>query len=135
MANIHKENRSILEVQLANISNVPQIAYENVPYVPTTGTSYIKVDYLPTSRRPAVRGLNPQQRYDGIFAINCYAPEGNGPSAAETIAENVMTAFEATSSFTTNNVTVSIDYAEADQALVDSPWFLVPVNIGWYAYK
>lgn len=135
MANIHKEIRSILEVQLVNISNVPQIAYENVPYVPTTGTSYIKVDYLPTSRRPAVRGLNPQQRYDGIFAINCYAPEGNGPSAAETIAENVMTAFEATSSFTTNNVTVSIDYAEADQALVDSPWFLVPVNIGWYAYK
>tara|TARA_R110000796_G_C14486112_1_gene427229 strand:+ start:653 stop:1060 length:408 start_codon:yes stop_codon:yes gene_type:complete len=135
MANIHKEIRSILEVQLSNISNVPQIAYENVPYVPTTGTSYIKVDYLPTSRRPAVRGLNPQQRYDGIFAINCYAPEGNGPSAAETIAENVMTAFEATSSFTTNNVTVSIDYAEADQALVDSPWFLVPVNIGWYAYK
>ena len=135
MANIHKEIRSILEVQLANISNVPQIAYENVPYVPTTGTSYIKVDYLPTSRRPAVRGLNPQQRCDGIFAINCYAPEGNGPSAAETIAENVMTAFEATSSFTTNNVTVSIDYAEADQALVDSPWFLVPVNIGWYAYK
>jgi len=135
MANIHKEIRSILEVQLANISNVPQIAYENVPYVPTTRTSYIKVDYLPTSRRPAVRGLNPQQRYDGIFAINCYAPEGNGPSAAETIAENVMTAFEATSSFTTNNVTVSIDYAEADQALVDSPWFLVPVNIGWYAYK
>ena len=135
MANINKEIRSILEVQLSNISNVPQIAYENVPYVPTTGTSYIKVDYLPTSRRPAVRGLNPQQRYDGIFAINCYAPEGNGPSAAETIAENVMTAFEATSSFTTNNVTVSIDYAEADQALVDSPWFLVPVNIGWYAYK
>ena len=135
MANIHKEIRSILEVQLSNISNVPQIAYENVPYVPTTGTSYIKVDYLPTSRRPAVRGLNPQQRYDGIFAINCYAPEGNGPSAAETIAENVMTAFEATSSFTTNNVTVSIDYAEADQALVDSPWFLVPVNIGWYAYN
>ena len=135
MANIHKEIRSILEVQLVNISNVPQIAYENVPYVPTTGTSYIKVDYLPTSRRPAVRGLNPQQRYDGIFAINCYAPEGNGPSAAETIAENVMNAFEATSSFTTNNVTVSIDYAEADQALVDSPWFLVPVNIGWYAYK
>ncbi len=135
MANIQREIRSILETQLSSIVDVPQIAYENVPYEPTTGTSYIQVTYLPTSRRPAVRGLNPQQRYEGIFAISCYAPEGNGPASAETLAENVLNAFEATTSLTTNNVTVSIDYSEVKQGILDSPWFMVPVNIGWYAYN
>ena len=46
-----------------------------------------------------------------------------------------MVAFEATTSLTLNNVTVSIDYAEVKQGFLDSPWFVVPVNIGWYAYK
>ena len=135
MANIQREIRSILETQLAAVNDVPQIAYENVPYSPTTGTSYIEVNFVPTSRRPAVRGLNPQQRYEGIFIINCYAPEGKGPAAAETIAENVMTAFEATTSLTTNNITVSIDYSEVRQGYLYSPWFVVPVSIGWYAYN
>jgi len=135
MANIQREIRSILETQLTSIQDVPDIAYENVPYNPTTGTSYIEITYLPTSRRPAARGLNPQQRYEGIFAINCYASEGKGPAVAETIAENVMTAFEATTSMTTNNITVSIDYSEVRQGFLDSPWFVVPVNIGWYAYN
>jgi len=135
MANIQREIRSILETQLAAVNDVPQIAYENVPYSPTTGTSYIEVNFVPTSRRPAVRGLNPQQRYEGIFIINCYAPEGKGPAAAETIAENVMTAFEATTSLTTNNITVSVDYSEVRQGYLDSPWFVVPVSIGWYAYN
>lgn len=135
MANIQKDIRSALETQLSQVADLPQVAYQNVPFSPTTGTSYIEVNYLPTSRRPAVRGLNPTQRYEGVFAINCYAPEGSGPAAAETIAENVADAFEATTSLTINNVTVSIDYSEIQQGYSDSPWFVVPINIGWYAYN
>lgn len=135
MANIQKNIRAVLETQLSAMLDAPEIAYENVSYTPTTGVSYIEVNYLPTSRRPAVRGLNPQQRYEGVFAINCYAPEGKGPAEAETIAENVMNAFEATTKLTRNNITVSIDYAEVKQGFLDSPWFVVPVNIGWYAYN
>jgi hypothetical protein len=135
MANITREIRSALESHLSTVASVPQIAYENVKFTPTTGVSYIEVMYLPTSRRPSVRGLNPQQRYDGVFSINCYAPEGNGPADAETIAENVMNSFEATTKITTDTITVYIDYAEVQRGLVDSPWYLVPVNIGWYSYN
>ena len=62
MASIHDDIRAALEIKLAATSNIPtQIAYENVSFEPTTGTSYIKTNFIPTSRRPAVRGLNPQQ--------------------------------------------------------------------------
>ena len=69
MADVHKFIRSALETQLANVAGNPQIAYEGVSFVPTTGTSYLQVVFDPVSRRPAVRGLNPQQRYDGIFLV------------------------------------------------------------------
>ena len=135
MANITKEIRAILETQLAQVTQIPSIAYQNVPFTPTTGSSYVEVNYVPTSRKPAVRGLQPQQRYEGIFAVNCYAPEGKGPAVAETIAENVCSSFEATNSLTDqNNLTVRIDYAEIQQGMLDSPWFMVPVIITWYAY-
>jgi hypothetical protein len=135
MANVDRKIRAALEGQLANITDVPSIAYENVSFSPTTGQSYLEVRYVPVTRRPAVRGLNPQQRYDGIFAINCYAPEGNGPAAADTLADNVIEAFEATTKLTSGGLTVFIDYAERQQGLTDSPWFLVPVSVGWYAYN
>ncbi len=135
MADINRKIRAALETHLSSISGLPDIAYENVPYEPTTGQSFIRVAYMPVTRRPAVRGLNPQQRYDGIFAINCYAPEGQGPAAADTLAKNVMEAFEATTKLTSGGLTVFIDYAERQQGLTDSPWFLVPVSVGWYAYN
>tara|TARA_R110000772_G_scaffold66101_1_gene147423 strand:+ start:299 stop:706 length:408 start_codon:yes stop_codon:yes gene_type:complete len=135
MADITREIRAILEGHLSTIVDVPQIAYESVSFAPTTGTSYLQVVYLPVTRRPAVRGLNPQQRYDSLLSINCYAPEGSGPSAADTLAKNVMEAFEATTSISQNNITVRIDYAERQQGILNSPWYFVPVNIACYAYN
>ena len=135
MADIHSTIRAALESNLSSITDVPSIAYENVPFTPTTGENYIKVTFLPTSRRPAVRGLDPQQRYDGVFAIDCYVPEGAGPAAADTLAKNVMDAFEATTTLTHNSQSVSIDYAERMTGVHDSPFYFVPVSIGWYAYN
>ena len=140
MANIDSEIRAALEVHLASISGIPDIAYENVPFDPTTGTSFIKVGYIPTLRRPAVRGLNQSQRYQGIFAVTVYAAEGNGPATADSIATTIIEAFEATTDISFTNLSaqtfvVSIDYAERQQGIVDSPFYQVPINIGWYIYN
>lgn len=136
MANVDKDIRSALESQLSSVTDVPSgIAYENVPFSPQTNVSYLEVMYIPVTRRPIVRGLNPQQRYDGIFTINCYAPEGEGPAAADTMAKNVMETFEATTKLTHNATTVNIDYVERSQGFIDSPFYMVPVTVAWYAYN
>lgn len=140
MASIYNDIRAALETHLSNVSGIPSVAYENVLFDPTTGTSYLKVMYIPTERRPAVRGLNPQQRYQGVFSVVCYTPEGKGPKEADDYANSIVEAFEATTdiSFTnsdTETIKVSIDYAERQQGFLDSPWYYVRVNIGWYIYK
>ena len=161
MASIHKDIRAALEVHLSNQSGLPSIAYENVPFSPTTGQSYIQCRYIPTLRRPAVRGLNHQQRSDGVFQMLVYSPEGTGPATAEGYVDTLLEAFEATTHIywdivderllteqeafivtesgskllATNAISVSIDYAERQQGFLDTPWYYIPVDIGWYTYK
>lgn len=137
MADISADIRSILETQLAQVPNIPSIAFENVSFNPTTGQSYVQCVLLPVSRRPAVRGLLPQQRYDMLFSVNCYVPEGTGPATADTLAKSIIDNFEATNSLTnaSNNLTVRIDYAERQEGVLDSPWYFVPVNISCYVYN
>lgn len=137
MPSVYDEIRAALEVQLASIAGLPPIAYENVSYSPTTGVSFVQPKFIPVSRRPAVRGLNPQQRYDGVFRVFCYTPEGQGPAAADAIADKVIEAFEATTSLPQvgSGGILSIDYAERDSGSINHPWYYVAVNIGWYLYR
>lgn len=161
MASVYNDIRAALESHLSNVSGLPEIAYENVSFEPTTGTSFLQVMYLPTERRPAVRGLNPQQRYQGVFSVLVHTPEGKGPKEADDYANTVIDNFEATSSiywsiindrlltedeaFITLEgggrlladgvINVSIDYAERQQGILDSPWYYVRVDLGWYLYN
>jgi hypothetical protein len=139
VASIYNDIRAALENKLANTASLPSgIAYENVSFSPTTGTSYLQTFFIPTSRRPAVRGLNPQQRYQGIFSVNVYTPEGNGPAVADSLANTILETFEATTKISYSGdetITVSIDYAERQQGFLDAPWYYVPINIGWYVYN
>ena len=139
MSDINRKIRAALETHLSTISGLPDIAYENVPYEPTTGQSFIRVSYMPTVRRPAVRGRNPQQEYRGLLALNVYAPEGSGPAVCEDIVEKLLEGFEATTDITYNDgsddYAVCIDYAERSIGITDAPWYLIPVNIGWFIYN
>lgn len=140
MASVYDDIRAALEVRLSNITGIPAIAYENVSFSPTTGTSFVQPKLIPTSRVPAVRGLNPQKRYEGVFRVFCYTPEGNGPSAADDLADKIIEAFDATTDIPFTNassetIIVSVDYASRDEGRIDNPWYYVPVNIGFYLYK
>ena len=140
MASIYNDIRAALETHLSNVSGIPSVAYENVSFEPQTGTSFLQVMFLPTERRPAVRGLNPQQRYQGVFSILVHTPEGKGPKEADDYANTLLEAFEATTDISFTNpdletINVSLDYAERQQGILDSPWYYVRVDIGWYIYK
>lgn len=140
MASIYDNIRSALEDKLASTTGLPDIAWENLNFTPTTGTSFIRPEFLPLNRRPAVRGLTPQHRYDGLFTVFCYCPENEGPGTCDAIADLVIETFESTTDIsydvdTNTTVIVSIDYAERDQGFSDSPWYYIPVNIRWYIYN
>jgi hypothetical protein len=140
MASIYDNIRSTLEDKLVNAVGATPIAWENIDFKPTTGTSFIKPQFIPTLRRPAVRGLLPQQRYDGLYTVFCYTPENVGPGAADDLADSIIETFEATTDIsysvdTNTTLNLSIDYAEREQGRGQPPWYYVVVNIGWYIYN
>jgi len=135
MASIYDNIRAALEVKLSGISGLPEVAWENLTYSPTTGTPFVKPRLVPTVREPAVRGLNPQIYYQGIFRVDCFVPEGLGPAAADDLADKIIDAFEATTDVTNGSTIVSIRSAEREQGMPDGSFFMVPVNISWYIYN
>ncbi|MGB1270299.1 MAG: phage tail terminator-like protein [Flavobacteriaceae bacterium] len=135
MASIYDDIRAALEVKLSTVAGVPSIGWENAQFSPTTGQPYVKPRLMPTRREPAVRGTNPQMYYQGIFRIECYVPEGAGPSAGDDLADKIINAFEATTDVSQGSTIVSIRYAEREMAEIDGPFYMIPVNIGWYIYK
>lgn len=141
MADITDDIRAALESKLAlTINGSYDIAFENVSYSPTTGVSFLKTNFVPVARNPAVRGLNPRQLYTGIFTVSVFAAEGVGPGVANAIAKTVSEAFEATTTVSYTNtddetIEVSILSAERRQGFVDTPWYYTPVVINWYIYK
>lgn len=152
--------RACLDTHLSGTVGIPAIARQNVPFEPTTGTSFVKANLIPTSRRPATRGINPQQRYDGLYSLLICTPEGLGPGAGYDIADLLLARFDATTDILYTNPTdailqengddllledgsrlllgsptiVSIDYAEVRTSYLDSPFYCTPITVGWYIY-
>lgn len=135
MASVYDDIRSAFEVELNSVTDVPAIAWENVSFTPTAGVPYVKARLIPTRREPAVRGTNPQMYYQGVFRVECYVPEGNGPSAGDNLADKIIDAFEATTDLSFNTTFVSIRYAERELGTIEGAHYMIPVNIGWYCYK
>ena len=127
--------RACLDTHLAGTVGLPAVAHQNVPYEPTTGTTFVKVDMVPTSRRPAVRGLNPQQRYDGLYSILICTPENLGPGAGYDVADLLLDRFNATTDISFNGLIISVDYSEVRTSFLDSPFYCTPVTIAWYVYN
>jgi len=135
MASIYDDIRAALETNLSSVSGLPSVGWENVQFSPTTGTPYVKPRLIPTRREPAVRGTNPQMFYQGICRVECYVPEDQGPSAGDELADKIIDAFEAATDVSYSGTIVSIRYAEREMAEIDGPFYMIPVNIGWYIYR
>jgi len=133
--------RACLDTHLAGTASIPTVAHQNVPYEPDTGSEYVKATLVPTSRRPAVRGSNPQQRYEGVYLLLVCTPEANGSGAGYTIADKLLDRFDATNDISYTNPTtletiiLTINYSEVGTSFLDSPFYCTPVTVSWYIFK
>jgi len=129
--------RSALEQAIVGVTGFPSSsnrAWENVSFSPVTGTPWARMTFIPTSRKPATIGNNPIYKNTGILVVNAYFPEGDGPNAADALADNILSAFNVDTLLTVNTTNVRIQFAERRQGVENSPWYMVPVIIYWFAY-
>lgn len=129
--------RAALESEIANVTNIPSAsnrAWENVSFSPNTGTTWVRMTLIPGEQRPAHLGTNPQIRYQGLFRIDIFVPEGDGAASADALADNIRDHFNVTDDFSSGGDTVRIRYSERGQGRSDPPWYTVPVTVSWYIF-
>jgi len=125
--------RATMDTALAAVSGLPDIAFENAPFEQNAGTPHLRASLFLTSRRPATRGPDPQNRYQGIYQVVVAVPTDQGAGAAMDYADLIMTEFDGSSDIE-GTPTVSIEYSETSGAVFSDPFYLLPVNIAWYVY-
>jgi hypothetical protein len=127
--------RVALESHLAALStSMPEIAWPNVRFTPVTGTTYLRVEFIPVLRRPVVAGPDPEQRFSGLFYVTIYTPEEKGAAEGMGLADSLLSHFNGSGAIVTTNAVVRLEYSEAKMPLHDPPFYAIPIEIGWYAY-
>lgn len=125
--------RSALQTALNGMSPALATAWENVDYVPVTGTPYQAAYVLAAEPDNPTMG-DAFYREQGIFQISLFYPIQVGTAAAEARAELIRTTFKRGTSFTSGTVTVQIEKTpEISPGRVDGDRWHIPVKIRWFA--
>lgn len=125
--------RAALEVALNSISPSLATQFENVPFTPTAGTAYQRVNLLRAPPENPAIGAG-MHRDIGVMQVTLCYPIGPGPQNAETRAESIRTAFSRGASFTSGAVTVHItNTPTVGPAYIETDRYCVPVSIRYHA--
>jgi len=136
---IYQDIRAALEGRLNDTVGLPTIAWENVRFDPTTGTPFLKPMFQPVLRTQSAMATTPPHRYQGLFTILCYYPEGNGPGASQATVDALVDRFDSTTDISYTNsdletIVVSIRGVQQESSYINSPWFITPTTVSWFIY-
>lgn len=127
----HSAVRSILESRLASwaTTNTINVAWENVPYSPTQGETYVRAFLLPAETvSQDLKGDH--RRYLGVFQVSIVTPINSGPGAALALVDSLNTQFPMNGRYTSGAVTVQIvGPASPAPAIQEESHFVIPVSL------
>ena len=121
--------RQMLESRLnswatAGIPAVP-IAWENDAFEPPTNGAYARAYLLPAATNDPSLGMA-HRRYSGTFQINVFCPKGEGPDAAQVLAEEIEALYPR--GLAINGVRIT-KTPEIGRGTPDGNWYMVPVFV------
>lgn len=132
--------QAALEIRAKQLVDVPHIVFDNTKYEPVVGTPFIRSHFMPMERRVRSFGLDVdgkpfRQRYNGIYQLLLNYPDSKGSGPTNTMVNEILDKFEATTDLVFQDVVVTIEKAERIRGVTEGPWFKTPVQISWYSYS
>ncbi|MBO9717523.1 MAG: DUF4128 domain-containing protein [Pseudoxanthomonas sp.] len=129
--------RAILESRLATWAasrGTPlRVAYQNAPFTPDSGETYLRAYLLPapTTAEDLAGAL---RTYRGVFQVSIVRPINGGTGAALSIAAELNTLFPVNGRYTSGAVTVQvITPASAGPGQQEENAYVVPVSFEYRA--
>lgn len=110
-----------------------EIAWPNVNYTPTVGTTYLDVDIIPVENVNIGIADGSTTEFQGILQIAVMAPLGGGIITPMEIAGAIADRFERNASITGEGLTVKIEGRPVfDSYLQDGDRIRLPVRVKYF---
>ena len=130
-----KAIRNALNARLSTLSSLPSVAWENVAFTPKTTETHLRVNFLPAPTRPAANHKSAMDFESGIYQIDIYAQQDQGPNPASDLAERIRQHFNRGLALSNSGVVVNIE-ATPSMAANDreGPFWRIRLTVPWFAY-
>ena len=134
--------RTIMRTKLQKLSNLPNISWENRPFLPPDVTTDVGPVVLWIQEHQ--RTLDETQSAIGMIQTigetlySVYTPKGRGTKEADDLSKSIAESFEPTQSLTGINETIVIEHTERHPYRVDPDlpaWVFKTVSIRWRAFN
>lgn len=125
--------RAAFEKRLATMSPALATAYENVDFVPVTGTPFQRTNLLPAMPDNTTKGAS-FYREQGLFQVTLCYPLNKGANAAQARAELVKTHFMRGTSMVESGLVVNVTNTPTiAPAFTDGDRYVIPISIYYIA--
>ena len=121
--------RSAFVTKLQTYVGLPSVAWENVPFTPTSGTTYLQPALLPGEPLQSELGATGQNRHMGIYQISIFAPTGTGILALNTLRDGLCDHFKRGTVLTYGAISLTIQKAFPGPTMQETDWVHVPISI------
>ena len=118
------QERADIEARLSSGWSTTAIAWDNVPYVPTPGTAWIRCSILPGSVEALEFGRDTLKEHSGIIDIGVFVPRDTGSNTARSYADTISTLFDMVAFGT-----IDCEEAEVQNMGIDEAWFHLSITI------
>jgi len=116
--------RSDIEARLNTGWTTTPIAWDNIPYVPTPGISWIRCTILPGDVETLEFGRDTTKEYMGIIDIGIFTQKNTGSVVARGYADTLSTLFSMVAFGT-----IDCDPAKVMNLGIDEDWYMMNVSI------
>lgn len=119
----YSQERADIEARLNTNWTTTPIAWDNVPYIPTPGTAWIRCTILPGNAEGLSFGRDTSIEYAGIIDIGIFVPKDSGSNIARTYADAIAAIFNMQAFGT-----VDCDEARVQNLGIDEDWYMISVS-------
>ena len=130
----HRKISAALSSRLNTLTDAPPIAFENVPFTPVEGTTWLRESYLPAAS--STIGMEPGGSTDfiGVYQISIYTPLDDSKFGAHQLIDDITAHFERGTVLTFDGQAVVVEQVNVSQGLASGGWWLTPVSVNWRAF-
>jgi len=130
----HRKISAALSSRLNTLTDAPPIAFENVPFTPVEGTTWLRESYLPATSSTV--GMEPGGSTDfiGVYQVSIYAPLDDYKFESHQLIDSITAHFTRGTMLVFEGQAVVVEQVNVSQGLASGSWWLMPVSVNWRAF-